>query len=163
MPRGASQRRVFVRQIGRFSVDPHRPISEGNGRFGHTNGHAAPYNELISPDWCLNFDTIVPIGVLANSTPPYTAPIAVYAAQRTQIAAPVHGPNRAQMGPSGEIARMAHMTQPTAIDRVRGRSRTGISPQPGYTSPIGRSTEFRGVSEAQNGVFGGFRGSKNST
>ena len=25
------------------------------------------------------------------------------------------------------------------------------------------STEFRGVPEAQNGVFGGFRGSKNST
>ena len=27
----------------------------GNGRFGHKNGHAAPYNELISPDWCPNF------------------------------------------------------------------------------------------------------------
>ena len=79
------------------------------------------------------------------------------------MAAPGHGPNRAQMGPSGEIARMAHLTQPTAIDRVRGRSRTRISPQPGYTSPIGRSTEIHGVSEAQNGFFGGFRGSKNST
>ena len=22
---------------------------------GHKNGHAAPYNELISPDWCPNF------------------------------------------------------------------------------------------------------------
>ena len=31
------------------------------------------------------------------------------------------------------------------------------------TGPIGRSTEFQGVPEAQNGVFGGFRGSKNST
>ena len=79
------------------------------------------------------------------------------------MAATGRGPNRAQMGPSGEIARMAHLTQPTAIDRVRGRYRTKTSLQPGYTSPIGRSTEIRGVSEAQNGVFGGFRGSKNST
>ena len=78
------------------------------------------------------------------------------------MAAAVHRPNRAQMGPSGEIARMAHLTQPMAIDRVRGRSRTRTSPQPGYTSPIGRSTEIHGLSEAQNGVFGGFRGSKNS-
>ena len=27
------------------------------------------------------------------------------------------GPNRAQMGPSGEIARMVHLTQPMPIDR----------------------------------------------
>ena len=60
-------------------------------------------------------------------------------------------------------ARMAHLTQPMPIDRVRGRSRTRISPQPGCTGPTGRSTEIHGVSEAQNGVFGGFRGSKNST
>ena len=110
-----------------------------------------------------HFDAIVPSGVLANSPPPYTAPIAVYVAQRTQMSAAVHRPNRAQMGPSGEIARMAHLTQPMPIDRVRGRSRTRISPQPGCTSPTGRSTEIHGVSEAQNGVFGGFRGSKNST
>ena len=87
----------------------------------------------------------------------------VYVAQRTQMSAAVHRPNRAQMGPSGEIARMAHLTQPMPIDRVRGRSRTRISPQPGCTGPTGRSTEIHGVSEAQNGFFGGFRGSKNST
>ena len=79
------------------------------------------------------------------------------------MAALGHGPNQAQMGPSGEIARMAHLTQPTAIDRVRGRYRTGISPQPGYTSPIGRLTEIRGVSEPKNSVFGGFGRPKNST
>ena len=107
----------------------------------------------MSPDPCPYFDAIVPSGVLANFPPPYTAPIAVYVAQRTQMAAPGHGPNRAQMRPSGEIARMAHLTQPTAIDRVRGRSWTRISPQPGYTSPIGRSTEFRGVSEATDRPF----------
>ena len=78
---------------------------------------------------------IVPSGVLSNSPPPYTAPIAVYVAQRTQMAVPGHGPNRAQMGPSGEIARMAHLTrQPMPIDRVHGRSRTRISPQPGCTT-----------------------------
>ena len=33
--------------------------------------------------------------------------------------------------------------------------------QPGCTGPIGRSTEFQGFPEAKNGVFGGFRGSKN--
>ena len=43
-----------------------------------------------------------------------------------------------------------------------GRSRTRTSPQPGCTGPTGRSTEIHGVSEAQNGFFGGFRGSKNS-
>ena len=61
----------------------------------------------MSPDPCPYFDAIVPSGVLANSPPPYTAPIAVYVAQRTQMSAAVHRPNRAQMGPSGEIARMA--------------------------------------------------------
>ena len=104
---------------------------------------------------------IVPSGVLANSPPPYTAPIAVYVAQRHQMAAAVHGRNRAQMRPSGEIARMAHPTQPMATDRVRGRSRTRISPYPSYSGYIGGSTEFHGLQEAKIGHFGGFRRSGN--
>ena len=92
---------------------------------------------------------------------PYTAPIAVYVAQRHQMAAAVHGRNRAQMRPSGEIARMAHPTQPMATDRVRGRSRTRISPHPSYSGYIGGSTEFHGLQEAKIGHFGGFRRSGN--
>ena len=120
-----------------------------------------PRNELISPGPCPYFDAIVPSGVLTNFPPPYTAPIAVYVAQRTQIAAAVHRRNRAQMRPSGEIARMAHPTQPMATDRVRGRSRTRISPHPSYSGYIGGSTEFYGLQEAKIGHFGGFRRSGN--
>ena len=103
----------------------------------------------------------VPNGVLGNSSPPYIAPIAVYVAQRHQMAAAVHGRNRAQMRPSGEIARMAHPTRPMATDRVRGRSRTRISPHPSYSGYIGGSTEFHGLQEADIGHFGGFRRSGN--
>ena len=109
----------------------------------------------------IDFEAIVPNGVLGNSSPPYTAPIAVYVAQRHQMAAAVHGRNRAQMRPSGEIARMAHPTQPMATDRVRGRSRTRISPHPSYSGYIGGSTEFHGLQEAKIGHFGGFRRSGN--
>ena len=91
----------------------------------------------------------------------YTAPIAVYVAQRHQMAAAVHGRNRAEMRPSGEIARMAHPTQPMATDRVRGRSRTRISPHPSYSGYIGGSTEFHGLQEADIGHLGGFRRSGN--
>ena len=77
------------------------------------------------------------------------------------MAAAVHRRNRAQMRPSGEIARMAHPTQPMATDRVRGRSRTRISPHPSYSGYIGGSTEFYGLQEAKIGHFGGFRRSGN--
>ncbi len=137
------------------------PSSKLNGRFGHETRCAAPWNELISPGLCPYFDAIVPSGVLANSPPPYTAPIAVYVAQRTQMAAAVHRRNRAQMRPSGEIARTAHPTQPMATDRVRGRSRTRISPHPSCSGYIGGSTEFYGLQEAKISHFGGFRRSGN--
>ena len=137
--------------IGRRSAVEMTPVSEIMAR----------WNELISPGPCPQFDAIVPGGVLTNSPPPYTAPIAVYVAQRHQMAAAVHGRNRAQMRPSGEIARMAHPTQPMATDRVRGRSRTRISPHPSYSGYIGGSTEFHGLQEAKIGHFGGFRRSGN--
>ena len=156
MPTRIAQRRDFFQPIGRFSVDPHRPIVEMADL-----GCAAPENELLAPVPCPYFDAIVPSDVLANSPPPYTAPIAVYVAQRTPMAAAVHRRNRAQMRPSGEIARMAHPTQPMATDRVRGRSRTRISPHPSYSGYIGSSTEFYGLQEAKIGHFGGFRRSGN--
>jgi len=56
---------------------------------------------------------------------------------------------------------MAHPTQPMATDRVRGRSRTRISPYPSYSGYIGGSTEFHGLQEADIGHFGGFRRSGN--
>ena len=134
----------------------------GPSRFGHETRCTAPWNELISPGLCPYVDAIVPSGVLTNSPPPYTAPIAVYVAQRTQMAAAVHRRNRAQMRPSGEIARMAHPTQPMATDRVRGRSRTRISPHPSYSGYIGGSTEFYGLQEAEiTSHFGDFRRSGN--
>ena len=52
----------------------------------------------MSPDPCPYFDAIAPSATLTNSYPPYTAPIAAYAAQRTQMSAAIHRPNRAQMG-----------------------------------------------------------------
>ena len=48
-----------------------------------------------------------------------------------------------------------------ATDRVRGRSRTRISPHPNYSGYIGGSTEFYGLQEAKIGHFGGFRRSGN--
>ena len=157
-PRRIASRLVFVRQIGRFPlthIGPSRkwPIWARNPL------HSAI--ELISADPCPYFEAIVPNGVLVNSSPPYTAPIAVHVAQRHQMAAAVHGRNPAQMRPSGEIARMAHPTQPVATDRVRGRSRTRISPHPSYSGYIGGSTEFHGLQEAKIGHFGGFRRSGN--
>ena len=78
-----------------------------------------------------------------------------------QMGAAVHGRNRAQMRPSGEIARMAHPTQPMATDRVPGQYRTRISLHPSYSGYIGGSTEFHGLQEAKIGHFGGFRRSGN--
>ena len=145
------------RPFFRWPTSAHRP----NGRFGHETRYAARWNELISPDPCPYIEAIVPNCVLGNSSPPYTAPIAVYVAQRHQMAPAVHARNRAQMRPPGEIARMAHPTQPMATDRVRGRSRTRISPHPSYSGYIGGSTEFHGLQEAKIGHFGGFRRSGN--
>ena len=127
------------------------------GMFPETSSRTAGPVECAPGFWLVRGGR--PLLRLSGSVFAYTYKMLASAALQRRILA--RSRNRAQMRPSGEIARMAHPTQPMATDRVRGLSRTRISPHPSYSGYIGGSTEFYGLQEAKIGHFGGFRRSGN--